>query len=69
VQSQDEDIYQLENNLLLNAAEYTAKYNLNETVPYDPKFYRCEAILINGPWAEISPFNRGIGTVNGKPSR
>jgi len=41
---------------------------LNETVPYDPKFYRCEAILIIGPWAEISPFNRGIGTVNGKPS-
>jgi hypothetical protein len=43
--SRKEDLYGLEDNLLLNA-----KFNFNHTVPYDPKFYRCEAILVNGPW-------------------
>jgi hypothetical protein len=28
---------------------------------YDPSFYRCEAILVNGPWANISAENRDIG--------
>jgi hypothetical protein len=63
VQSQGGDLYSLGNNLLLTAGEYTAKYNLNESVPYDPKFYRCEAILINGPWAVPSAISRGIGTI------
>ncbi|PNP79746.1 hypothetical protein FNYG_06839 [Fusarium nygamai] len=40
--------------------EYAAKYNLNETVPYDSKWRRCESVLVNGPWQNISEFNRGI---------
>jgi hypothetical protein len=30
-------------------------------VLYDPKFYRCEAILINGPWSAPSNISRGLG--------
>lgn len=60
MQSQGTDVYSLEENLLLKAAEYTAKYNLGYHVPYDPKFYRCEAILINGPWAIPSNISRGV---------
>lgn len=48
------------NNLLLKGSEYSAKYNLNETVPYNPKFYRCEAVLVNGPCSKISTDQRGI---------
>ncbi|KAL1878549.1 hypothetical protein VTK73DRAFT_7890 [Phialemonium thermophilum] len=62
VQSQGVDLYALENNLLLRAAEYTAKYNLGHDVPYDPKFYRCEAVLINGPWSAPSNISRGVST-------
>lgn len=61
VQSQGGDLYSIGNNLLLLASEYAAKYNLNYTVPYDRKFYRCEAVLINGPWSEPSPINRAVG--------
>ncbi|UKZ74950.1 hypothetical protein TrVFT333_002620 [Trichoderma virens FT-333] len=60
MQSQGTDVYSLGDNLLLKAAEYTAKYNLGYDVPYDPKFYRCEAILINGPWALPSNISRGV---------
>lgn len=60
MQSQGTDVYSLGDNLLLKAAEYTAKYNLGYDVPYDPKFYRCEAILINGPWAVPSNISRGV---------
>ena len=60
IQSQGTDLYSFENNLILKAAEYTAKYNLGYDVPYDRKFYRCEAILINGPWAAPSNISRGI---------
>lgn len=60
IQSQGTDVYSFGNNLILRAAEYTAKYNLGNDVPYDPKFYRCEAILINGPWAAPSNISRGI---------
>ena len=60
VQSQGVDIYALGDNLLLNASEYSANYNLGNDVPYDPKFYRCEAILINGPWSAPSNISRGI---------
>ncbi|GAM34952.1 hypothetical protein TCE0_015f02876 [Talaromyces pinophilus] len=58
-QSQGTDLYSLGDNLLLKAAEYTAQYNLGEDVPYDEKFYRCEAILVNGPWSAPSPIGRG----------
>lgn len=61
IQSQGTDVYSLGGNLLLKAAEYSAKYNLGYTVPYDPTFYRCEAILINGPWSAPSTIGRGLG--------
>ncbi|PMD50903.1 chondroitin AC/alginate lyase [Hyaloscypha bicolor E] len=61
IQSQGTDVYSVGNNLLLTAAEYSAKYNLGHDVPYDPKFYRCEAILINGPWSAPSTISRGLG--------
>jgi hypothetical protein len=63
-QSQGADLYGFASNLLLKGAQYGAQYNLGHDVPYDPKFYRCEAILINGPWSVISPITRGVGIVN-----
>ncbi|KAF7169698.1 hypothetical protein CNMCM5623_002362 [Aspergillus felis] len=63
-QSQGVDLYSLGPNLLLKAAEYAAKYNLNETVEYDPKWSRCEAVLVNGPWATISEEDRGVTNQN-----
>ena len=45
---------------LLKGAEYSAKYNLNYTVGYDPDFYRCEAVLVDGPWKQISSVARGL---------
>ncbi|KAL5316093.1 hypothetical protein ACEPPN_016970 [Leptodophora sp. 'Broadleaf-Isolate-01'] len=62
IQSQGTDVYSIGNNMLLKGAEYSAKYNLGNDVPYDPKFYRCEAILINGPWSAPSNISRGLGT-------
>ncbi|KUL89563.1 hypothetical protein ZTR_04477 [Talaromyces verruculosus] len=59
VQSQGTDLYSFDKNLLLRAAEYTAKYNLGYDVPYDQNFYRCEAILVNGPWSGPSTIGRG----------
>jgi hypothetical protein len=44
----------------LKASEYTAKFNLNESVPYDPRWYRCEAVLVGGPWQNISREAYGI---------
>ena len=58
-QSQGTDLYSFDNNMLLKGAEYTAQYNLGYDVPYDEKFYRCEAILVNGPWSGPSPDGRG----------
>ncbi|KAL2129554.1 hypothetical protein VTI74DRAFT_7619 [Chaetomium olivicolor] len=46
------------------SAEYTAKFNLNETVPYDPKWFRCEAILVDGPWDTISRERFGVTPSN-----
>jgi hypothetical protein len=57
--SQGTDIYKLGDNLLLKAAEYTARYNLGQNVTYDPNFFRCEAILVNGPWSVPSEDKRG----------
>ncbi|KAL3475176.1 chondroitin AC/alginate lyase [Aspergillus californicus] len=39
--------------------EYTASYNLGNTVDYDPDFYRCGADLVGGPWSNISDSKRG----------
>ena len=54
------DLFGFDNNLLLRAAEYTAKFSLNHTVDYNAKFYRCEAILVSGPWFVISTANKGF---------
>lgn len=64
IQSQGVDVYSVGDNILLKAAEYAAKFNLNNDVPFDPKFYRCEAILINGPWAKPSNISRGISATS-----
>lgn len=60
VQSQGTDIYDLGDNLLLKAGEYMARYNQGYDVSYDRKFYRCEAILVDGPWSAVSPLKRGV---------
>ncbi|KAF2032636.1 chondroitin AC/alginate lyase [Setomelanomma holmii] len=59
-QSQGSDLFSLGNNLLLKGAEYSAKSNLNNTVPHDPNWYRCEAVLVGGPWEKISTNAFGI---------
>ncbi|KAJ5619122.1 chondroitin AC/alginate lyase [Penicillium lagena] len=59
-QSQGSDFFELGDSLLLKGSEYTAKYNLNYTVEYDPSWYRCEAVLVDGPWKDISEEDRGI---------
>ncbi|KAH7144161.1 chondroitin AC/alginate lyase [Dactylonectria estremocensis] len=58
--NQGYDLFTYSNNLLLKGSEYTAKYNLNETVPYDPDWRRCESVLVNGPWDVISTDKRGV---------
>lgn len=58
--NQGYDLFSFADNLLLKGAEYTAKFNLNNSVPYDPKWRRCEAILVDGPWDSISEHNKGI---------
>lgn len=62
-QSQGFDMYSWGDNLLLKASEYAAKFNQNGSVVYDPKWFRCEAILVDGPWADISL--EDFGLVNG----
>lgn len=59
-QSQGLDLYSLGGDVLLKAAEYAAKFNLNGTVAYDPDWYRCEAVLVGGPWQNISTNSFGI---------
>ncbi|GKT84279.1 glycoside hydrolase family 92 protein [Colletotrichum tofieldiae] len=63
-QSQGSDLYSQGDNLLLKGGEYTAEFNLNQTVTYDPKWFRCEAVLVNGPWATISQDKRGVTASN-----
>lgn len=58
--NQGSDIWGLLSNRVLSGYEYTAKYNLNYTVEYDSKFYRCDAYLVGGPWQNISDSGRGI---------
>lgn len=60
VRSQGGDLAGFGDNALLKGAEYAAKYNLNYTVTYDPKYYRCLAVLVNGPWPTISDISRGL---------
>ncbi|KAI8682190.1 Alginate-lyase domain-containing protein [Fusarium keratoplasticum] len=66
IQSQGHDVWSEGGDLLLKGSEYLAKYSLGNNVPYNRNFYRCEAILVNGPWSEISEKNRGVGLVDGK---
>lgn len=47
-------------NLILRGAEYVGRYNSNKTVPFDPSFYRCEAVLVDGPWKAVSNASRGL---------
>ncbi|KAJ6013231.1 chondroitin AC/alginate lyase [Penicillium herquei] len=65
VANQDYDLFALDNDLLFTAGEYAGKYLMNNTVPYDATFYRCEAVLVDGPWADISAINRYIGYQDG----
>lgn len=60
IQSQGRDVYGYGDDLLLKASEYAAKYNLGYDVDYDRKFFRCEAILVNGPWSQPSAIGRGV---------
>lgn len=55
-----EDSYTILDSVVLKGGEYAAKYNLGYDVPYDRSFYRCEAILVKGPWAQPSEIKRGI---------
>lgn len=55
-----QESYTILDALLLKGGEYAAKYNLGYDVPYDRSFYRCEAILVKGPWAQPSEIKRGI---------
>ncbi|GFN15281.1 hypothetical protein AtubIFM55763_009704 [Aspergillus tubingensis] len=66
VANQDYDLFALEDNIVFTAAEYAGKYLMNHTVPYDASFYRCEVVLVDGPWANISAVNRYIGYQDGK---
>lgn len=45
---------------MLKGTEYLSKFNLNGTVPYDPKYARCESILVGGPWPENSRINQRV---------
>ncbi|PQE27274.1 GPI anchored protein [Rutstroemia sp. NJR-2017a WRK4] len=55
----DRKYWDLLNDRLMVGYEYTAKYNLGYNVSYDPDFYRCDANLVGGPWANISSTGRG----------
>ncbi|WP_037683614.1 alginate lyase family protein [Streptomyces griseus] len=48
------DLYGASDSLLLSGFEYTAKYNLGNTVPYDPAFGRCD-----WHWPALSTDGRG----------
>ncbi|KAJ6553040.1 chondroitin AC/alginate lyase [Mycena capillaripes] len=53
------DLFALLSNRLMTGYEYTAKYNLGNTVPYDATFQRCDANLLGGPFNAISTSGRG----------
>jgi len=58
--NQKDDLFALLNNRLLVGYEYTAQYNLGNSVPYNESFYRCDVVLVNGPWPNISDSGRGV---------
>ncbi|KZP28276.1 chondroitin AC/alginate lyase [Athelia psychrophila] len=53
------DLFALLANRLMAGFEYTAAYNLGNTVAYDASFQRCDADLLGGPFAAISTSTRG----------
>lgn len=53
------DLYELLSNRLMLGYEYTAKYNLGNSVPYNASFQRCDANLLGGPFRTISTTGRG----------
>jgi hypothetical protein len=57
--NQGDDLFSLLDNRLLIGYEYTARYNLGYSVPYNASFYRCDVVLVNGPWPIISNTTRG----------
>ncbi|KAK0451260.1 chondroitin AC/alginate lyase [Desarmillaria tabescens] len=55
------EVWNMADNLLLKGYEYLARYNMgDDDVPYDPSWARCQAVLVNGPWTEISNASRGV---------
>ena len=57
--NQGDDLFSLLDNRLLVGYEYTARYNLGYSVPYNESFYRCDVFLVHGPWPIISNVTRG----------
>ncbi|CAG9937458.1 unnamed protein product [Clonostachys rosea f. rosea IK726] len=57
--NQGHDLFHFENSTLRRGLEYSAKYNANGTVPYDPRYARCNSRLVAGPWPKISEVGRG----------
>jgi len=53
-------LYGLLSNRLMVGYEYTAKYNLGNSVPYNASFQRCDANLLGGPFQTISTSERGV---------
>ncbi|KAK4701128.1 hypothetical protein P7C70_g5109, partial [Phenoliferia sp. Uapishka_3] len=53
------DLWSLLSNRLLKGYEYTASYNLGNTVAYDASFQRCDANYLGGPFKVISNDGRG----------
>jgi hypothetical protein len=49
-----QDLFAELDNRLLSGLEYTAKYLMGGSVPYDESFVRCDADLLGGPWPVIS---------------
>lgn len=49
-----QDFFAELDNRLMAGLEYTAKYLMGGSVPYDEGFARCDADLLGGPWATIS---------------
>ena len=55
-----DDLYGLLSNCLKVGYEYTAKYNLGYSIPYNTSFQRCDANLLGGPFQTISATDRGV---------
>ncbi|KAF4160321.1 hypothetical protein CNMCM6069_008671 [Aspergillus lentulus] len=49
-----QDLFAELDNRLLSGLEYTAKYLMGGSVPYDESFVRCDADLLGGPWPVVS---------------